>query len=128
MAGETDNVRTVRDFCAAWRRRDIDELLGFFAADAVYHNMPIEPLHGVDAIRDTVSAFVVPAEHIEFELLAIASSGDLVFTERVDRFTMMGKTIALPVAGVFEIRNGKIVAWRDYFDLQTWLRQTSPAS
>lgn len=128
VTGESDNVRIVRDFCAAWRRRDTDELLGFFAADAVYHNMPIEPLRGVDAIRDTVSAFVVPAEHIEFELLAIASSGDFVFTERVDRFTMMGKSIALPVAGVFEIRNGKIAAWRDYFDLQTWLRQTSPAS
>ena len=128
MAEETENARMVREFCAAWRRRSVDELLGFFTPDAVYHNMPIEPLRGIDAIRDTVSAFVVPAEHIEFELLAVASCGDLVFTERVDRFTMMGKTIALPVAGVFEIRNGKIAAWRDYFDLQTWIRQTSPAS
>jgi limonene-1,2-epoxide hydrolase len=38
---------------------------------------------------------------------------------------MMGKSIALPVAGVFEIRNGKIAAWRDYFDMQTWLKQTT---
>lgn len=127
MVGESGNADVVRNFCAAWRRKSVDELLGFFAPDAVYHNMPVDPLRGIDAIRDTLNAFVVPAERIEFELLAIVAAGDLVFTERVDRFTMMGKTIALPVAGVFEVRNAKIVAWRDYFDMQTWLRQTSPA-
>ena len=36
-----------------------------------------------------------------------------------------GKTIALPVAGVFELRDGKIAAWRDYFDLQTFMTQSA---
>jgi limonene-1,2-epoxide hydrolase len=121
-----NNEQIVRDFCAAWRRRNIDELLGFFTADAIYHNMPLEALKGLSAIRETLSMFMTPAEDIEFELLAIAAAGDVVFTERVDRFTMMGRAVALPVAGVFEVRGGKIAAWRDYFDMQTWLRQTSP--
>jgi limonene-1,2-epoxide hydrolase len=125
MAAESEQL--VRDFCAAWRRKNLDELLGFFTPDAVYHNMPLEPLSGIDAIRETLGMFVTPAEHIEFELLAIASTGDLVFTERIDHFKMMGKTVSLPVAGVFQVRNGKIAAWRDYFDMQTWMRQTSPA-
>ncbi len=125
MAAESEQL--VRDFCAAWRRKNLDELLGFFTPDAVYHNMPLEPLSGIDAIRETLGMFVTPAEHIEFELLAIASTGDLVFTERVDHFKMMGKTVSLPVAGVFQVRNGKIAAWRDYFDMQTWMRQTGPA-
>ena len=123
----TSNEEVVRDFCAAWRRRNIDELLGFFTPDAVYHNMPLDPVQGIDAIRDTFSMFLTPAEHAEFELLAIAAAGDLVFTERVDRFKIVGKNVALPVAGVFEIRNGKIAVWRDYFDMQTWLKQTAPA-
>jgi len=118
------NEKVIRDFCAAWARKDIDELLGFFTPDAVYHNIPVEPLKGVDAIRETLNMFVTPAETIAFELLAIACAGDLVFTERVDRFRIMGKDVALPVAGVFELRNGKIAAWRDYFDMQSWLRQT----
>jgi limonene-1,2-epoxide hydrolase len=122
-----ENEKIVRDFCAAWRRKNIDELLGWFTADAVYHNIPLEPLKGVDAIRSTLEMFAAPAERIEFEMLAIASSGNLVFTERVDRFTLMGKNVALPVAGVFEVRNGKIAAWRDYFDMQTWLKQTGAA-
>jgi len=118
------NETIVQDFCAAWRRKDIDELLGFFTADAVYHNMPLEPLQGIDAIRETINMFAAPADSIEFEMRAIASSGDTVFTERVDHFKMMGKTISLPVAGVFEVRNGKIAAWRDYFDMQTYMKQT----
>jgi limonene-1,2-epoxide hydrolase len=116
--------QVIRDFCAAWKRRDIDELVGFFTSDAVYHNMPLEPVSGIDAIRQTFQMFVTPAEDIEFELVAIAASGDTIFTERVDRFRMLGKTVALPVAGVFQVRDGKIAAWRDYFDMQTWLKQT----
>jgi len=50
--------------------------------------------------------------------------GDLVFTERTDHFLTAGKAVALPVAGVFELRNGKIAAWRDYFDLQSFLAQS----
>jgi limonene-1,2-epoxide hydrolase len=122
MGSEAETV--VRDFCAAWPRKNIEELLGFFTADAVYHNIPVDPLHGIAAIRETLNAFVTPAEHIEFEMLAIASAGETVFTERIDRFKIMGKTVALPVAGVFEVRHGKIAAWRDYFDMQTWLKQT----
>lgn len=117
----------VREFCAAWERKNVDELLGFLTADAVYHNMPLVPLRGTDAIRETLNMFVTPAEKIEFEVLALSSAGSLVFTERVDRFVMMGKTVELPVAGVFEVRDGKIAAWRDYFDMQTWMKQTGMA-
>ncbi len=123
----TANERLVGEFCAAWTRRDIEELLGYFAPDAVYHNMPLEPLRGIAAIRSTLEMFVTPAEHIEFEMRGLASAGDLVFTERVDHFRIAGKTVALPVAGVFEVRAGKIIAWRDYFDMQTWMRQSGAA-
>lgn len=120
------NEQLVEEFCAAWARRDVEEILGYFAEDAVYHNIPIAPAEGLDAIRGMLEMFVPPAEEIEFVIHASAARGDLVFTERTDRFVMEGgKTVALPVAGVFEVRDGKIVAWRDYFDLQTWTTQAS---
>ena len=121
----TPNEDVVRDFCAAWSRRSIDELLGYFATDAVYHNMPLEPVRGHESIRQVLQMFVPPAEEIEFELLQIASTGAVVFTERVDRFLIAGKKVELKVAGVFEIANGKIVAWRDYFDMASYTRQAS---
>ena len=38
-------------------------------------------------------------------------------TERTDAFTLNGRLGEFPVMGIFEIRDGKIAAWRDYFDL-----------
>jgi len=113
----------VREFCAAWSRRNVDELLAYFTADAIYHNIPVTPVTGHDGIRELLNMFAPTAEAAEFEILNLVSRGNLVFTERVDRFTMNGRTIALPVAGVFEIRDGKIAAWRDYFDMEMYRRQ-----
>jgi limonene-1,2-epoxide hydrolase len=115
----------VRDFCAAWARRDVDEILSYFADDAVYHNIPLAPAVGKDAIRSLLEFFVPPSSEISFEILHLASLGDVVHTERVDRFLMGYKNVVLPVAGVFEIRDGKIAAWRDYFDMAAWTSQTS---
>jgi len=120
-----DPEAIVREFCAAWSRRDVAELLAYFADDAVYHNVPLAPVAGKDGIREILNLFVPPAEAIDFEMLHLAARGDVVFTERVDRFTIGGRRVELPVAGVFEIRNGRITAWRDYFDFATWQRQTA---
>lgn len=118
-------MAVVREFCEAWSRRDVDELLGYFTEDAVYHNIPLQPAEGRGAIRSILELFVPPSQEISFEILRIAADGQVVHTERVDRFVMGDKRVDLPVAGVFEVRDGKIAAWRDYFDLQTWMTQTS---
>ncbi|MBI1814765.1 MAG: nuclear transport factor 2 family protein [Deltaproteobacteria bacterium] len=123
----TENENVVRKFCAAFARRNIQELLSFFAEDAVYHNVPVEPVHGHDGIRNTFEMFVAPAEKIEFEILHMSSVDDIVMNERIDRFLIAGRQVALPVAGVFVIRNGKIAAWRDYFDMQMFMKQSGMA-
>jgi limonene-1,2-epoxide hydrolase len=121
MSTDADNEAIVRDFCAAFSRRDIDELLGYFTDDAVYHNIPFGPVQGTEAIRATLETFVPGSPEIEFEMLHVASNGAVVHTERIDRMTFDGKPVELPVAGVFEIEDGRIRAWRDYFDLQMFL-------
>ena len=119
-----DPEAIVREFCARWPERNIDALLGYFTDDALYHNMPMEPVTGKDGIREVMNLFV-PAEDLEAEIVLLATRGNIVFTERIDRMTIGGKRVVLPCAGVFEIRDGKIAAWRDYFDLATWQRQTA---
>jgi limonene-1,2-epoxide hydrolase len=114
----------VREFCRVVAARDVAALLDFFTADAVYHNIPLAPLTGREAIASTLGQFITPATRVEFELLGIATQGSTVFTERVDRFEINGKEIALPVMGAFEITaDGKIRAWRDYFDMQQFTSQ-----
>jgi limonene-1,2-epoxide hydrolase len=117
-------IDVVRRFCDTWSTGDIDAIMAFFADDAVYHNIPIEPVTGVEAIRSTIAGFTKGVEKIEFRVDNIASSdSDVVLTERVDIFTLPGKTIELPVMGTFEVRGGKIAAWRDYFDLNQFMGQ-----
>ncbi len=114
-----ENEKIVTDFCTAWSRRNIDEILGFMTDDAVYHNIPMPPAKGKTAIRAAVDGFLKMADGIEFKILHTASAGNLVMNERVDSFQFKGgKTGAIPVAGVFEVTGGKISAWRDYFDMK----------
>ena len=121
MQTNAANEELVREFCTAFSRRDVDELLGYFSDDAVYHNIPLAPAQGKDAIRATLETYVPGSPEIEFVTHHLASAGDVVFTERTDKMTFGGKQVTLPVAGVFEIQDGKIKAWRDYFDLQQFM-------
>jgi len=116
--------RVVTNFLAAWERGNIDEIMSFFSADAIYHNIPVAAVRGAAAIREAFLGFAKLMDSIVIENLHIAAAGDVVFTERIDRFRSRTVTLDLPVAGVFEVRNGKIVAHRDYFDYQTWMRAT----
>ena len=111
----------VRDFLGAWPRRDLDELMSFFAADAVYHNVPVAPCVGAAAIRETFAGFLATMPGIVLDVVNVAASGSLVMAERIDRFVMPnGHRFDLPVTGVFEVRDGKIVAFRDYFNLASF--------
>jgi limonene-1,2-epoxide hydrolase len=113
--------QVVREFCEAVTRRDLDEILGYFTEDAVYHNIPMAPATGKAEIRAVLEMFVPGSPEIEFSMLNIATNGSVVFTERIDRMSFNGNKVALPVAGVFEIRDGKIAAWRDYFDMNQFM-------
>ena len=120
----TDAERIVTEFCNAWPRKNIDELLGFFTEDAVYHNIPLEPAKGKAAIRGVINTFLPMAKSLHFQVLHSAGNGNVVFNERVDVFDLgNGKTIQLPVAGVFEVTGNKISAWRDYFDMAMYTKQ-----
>jgi limonene-1,2-epoxide hydrolase len=120
----TDAEKVVTEFCNAWPRKNIEELLGFFTEDAIYHNIPLEPVKGKAAIRAGINTFLPMAKSLHFKVLHSASNGNMVFNERVDVFDLgNGKTIQLPVAGVFEVTGNKISAWRDYFDMAMYTKQ-----
>jgi limonene-1,2-epoxide hydrolase len=109
--------QVVRDFCAAVSGRDAEKLRPFFSDDVVYHNIPMEPAEGIDATMAVIDMFIAMCEGLSFEVHHLASDGATVLTERTDTFTMNGKTAPLPVMGAFHVADGKITAWRDYFDM-----------
>jgi len=113
----TTPEQVVRDFCAAAGERDAALLRPFFSDDVVYHNIPMDPAVGIEATMAVIDMFVGICEGLEFEIHHLAIEGDVVLTERTDTFTIGGKTAPLPVMGVFHVQDGKITAWRDYFDM-----------
>jgi limonene-1,2-epoxide hydrolase len=116
------NTKIIMDFIEAWNRMDWDAVTGALAEDVIYHNIPMEVIHG----RAAAAAFItgMQPESVNWEVLSIAENGNKVLTERIDNFYLPGdKTLSIPVMGTFEIENGEIKAWRDYFDLATFTSQ-----
>tara|TARA_B100000949_G_scaffold179692_1_gene160780 strand:+ start:377 stop:742 length:366 start_codon:yes stop_codon:yes gene_type:complete len=111
-----DNEQIIRDFCDGWEASDADALVDAFTEDAVYHNIPMDPVEGREAIEAVIRGFLGRAQ-ITFHNHRQVTDGDLVMNERTDVITTDGSSVSLPVMGVFELRDGKISAWRDYFDL-----------
>jgi limonene-1,2-epoxide hydrolase len=108
----------VTEFCKLWASPDPDELAGYFTEDAVYHNIPMDPVRGREAIRDFIAGFVAAFDGIDFNVHRQISDDTVVMNERTDVLRRKdGGEIPLPVMGVFEVHDGKIAAWRDYFDM-----------
>ena len=113
---------TVMAFIDAWNTMNWDAAIDLLSEDTIWHNIPMEKIEGKAAVEAAIRG--MGPESVDWEVLSIAENGNKVLTERVDRFDMPGgKKIDLPVMGTFEITDGKISAWRDYFDLNTFMQQ-----
>lgn len=110
--------QVVRDFLESWGGRSLETICSGFADDAVYHNVPVDPIEGIADIRAVFQGFLDAFCDAKLDVVRLAAEPGLVLAERVDYFTMNdGRKIVLPVTGVFEIENGKIKRFSDYFDL-----------
>ncbi len=110
--------KLVRDFLGSWPARSLETICGGFADDAVYHNVPVEPIVGIAGIRATFQAFLDAFSDAKLDIVTLAAEPGVVIVERIDYFTMNdGRKVVLPVTGVFEVKNGKITRFSDYFDL-----------
>ncbi|MCT7657214.1 nuclear transport factor 2 family protein [Mycobacterium deserti] len=118
MTRSPDDV--VTEFCKKWASPDPAELAGYFTEDGVYHNIPMEPVQGPDAIREFIAGLTADFDGIDFQVHRQVSDGNTVMNERTDVMRRRdGGRLALPVMGVFEVVDGRIASWKDYFDLAT---------
>ncbi len=114
---------TVDAFVAAVERRDLAAAATFLADDVSYENVPMQPVTGKAATIAVLESFLVPANDVQWIVSRQLAGGTTVMNERVDRFLMGSTWIELPVVGVWEVVDGLITLWRDYFDLATFTRQ-----
>ena len=122
-----DNADTVRQFIAELGGLDAERIGAYFGVDGTYDNMHFEPIVGREAITQYFKDVMVDWTSVQSEIVHLVSEGDVVMVERVDRIGTSKGDLEEPCAGVFEMQNGKIKAWRDYFDLAEFQRQLPKA-
>ena len=120
-----DNVQIIRQFIGEWDAPapNGEQLGSYFTENAFYHNIPMDPVEGKVAITTTLGGMASIMTSKGWDLLNIVGDENIVMTERIDKFEAGENKVALPVMGIFELENGKIASWRDYFDLGTFQKQ-----
>lgn len=121
----TNNVGIIEEFIEAWSRLDVDELVGYFTEDGTYYNMPFAPVTGHSDLKDFIGGFIKDWTQTDWDVLTLMGEGDIVVAERLDRTKVGEISIDLPCCGIFEMENGKIKVWRDYFDMATYTKPLS---
>jgi len=120
----------VREFISLLVARDLDGASAMVTSDFEYDNVPMGKTFGPQGLRDTLNGFFSMCTGIDWKILRQTSSGTVesgtVLNERDDRVEIHGRWATLPVAGVFEMKGGKITLWRDYFDRQTIIDLMTP--
>jgi limonene-1,2-epoxide hydrolase len=140
-------VETVQAFIAALERLDFEAALDFCADSIEYQNVPLPADHGKAAVLATLRRFSLLGNEFKVEMKNIAlgqgrpaaatpavagpsprsvsppDTDGTVLTERIDILAGPGIRLEFWVCGTFEVKNGKIALWRDYFDWATMAAQ-----
>jgi limonene-1,2-epoxide hydrolase len=120
----------VRDFMAtftkAWPTGDAEALSRFFNEDAEYRNGPSEPVRGRVAIIGILASMMAMGGEVSADIIHLVADGPIVMVERIDYVKLGGGTAGLRIAGVFEVHNAVVTAWRDYFDATEFGSQLPP--
>ena len=115
------NRDLVTEFCNTLLAADTAKLVAYLSEDVHYHNMPWKPVSGRAAVREVLSP-LVDGENCAITKMVIhhtVAEGDVVMNARTETWERAGVRVELPVAGVFEVQDGLITRWLDYWDLPT---------
>ena len=116
-------------FISKIESRELDAALEHVSDDCYYDNVPIGDMNGKEDMLQFLSGLLKGEGPVECEVVRQTCSGNTVMNERLDRFnTASGRSIEIPVMGVFEVNEGLITFWRDYFDNGMFLRQLKDES
>lgn len=122
----TSNIGRATEFFEAWNRRSLDAIVARLAPDCRYHNMPMAPIDGREAIENYIAPVVRKAKSIDWIVIAIAEDADgRVLNERLDRLQFDNGWLEIPIMGLLEFSTDGITLWRDYFDLVDYREQRS---
>jgi limonene-1,2-epoxide hydrolase len=112
----SDPATVVRAFLADLERLDLDAACAHLAPDVVYVNVSLPPARGLAATRRVLGLLTARATGFRAENHRLVADGPVVLTERTDTIELGRLRTSFWVCGTFEVHDGVITLWRDYFD------------
>lgn len=112
-------IDTIRRLQAALQQKDLPGFLSFFDPDVEYHyHVGTRPLIGIAWVEKFMLKYWRNNRDAVWIIDRHAEAGDFLFSEgREEYLNADGHKVSHPYMGVIEFREGKIVAWRDYFQM-----------
>ena len=111
-----DNARIVEDFLKALEHQNFETFDALLADDVVYQNVGLPTVRG----RGRVVKMMRGMEGrmgFEVKFHRNVAEGNTVLNERTDAMIIGPVRLQFWICGVFEVHDGRITLWRDYFDL-----------
>jgi limonene-1,2-epoxide hydrolase len=126
LASDGGPVAVVRQFLDLLQEGRVDEACDLLADDVRYVNVPLPPIRGRGRVREALSRAMtrVPGAGFEVYLHSVSAEGPVVLTERTDVLKARQVRVQFWVCGRFDVHDGRLTLWRDYFDWGTFLVAT----
>jgi limonene-1,2-epoxide hydrolase len=116
VSSDIDNAHTVEVFLSALQAQDIDGAGAVLDDNLVYENVGFPTIRGRARAMKLFRGMEGRAR-FEVKTHRIAVNGSTVLTERTDALVFGPVRLQFWVCGVFEVTDGRITLWRDYFDM-----------
>jgi limonene-1,2-epoxide hydrolase len=123
----TDSTPTVvvERFLAHLRTvTDSDAAAELLAVDVEYENSWLPTLRGRERVRRLFQVLERIGTGVEMHVHAISADGPSVLTERTDVLKWGPLRVQFWIWGRFDVHDGQIVLWREYYDPLTILAAT----
>lgn len=112
-----------RRFAAAFNTRDVEQVLGCFTPDAVYHDLFYGWFRGRAGLRRLFERMYAEGEHHAWRMTRVIHDPGCTIGEWHFTFTVSGsvphgggRTLSFDGVSVFETRGGLCHTYREYFD------------
>jgi len=120
---DNSNVQTVIKMLEKWHALDLDGAVNMFTEDGVFHSMMRDPVKGRDALKSFMGKLFGGMTELTLEIKTESVSGNTVILERFDSWVYKGKPGSIPVVGVYDVENGKVKEWREYYDYDVLMKE-----
>ncbi|HET7074065.1 MAG TPA: limonene-1,2-epoxide hydrolase [Mycobacterium sp.] len=118
------NTRTVEGFLNALQDQDFEAADAALDDNLIYENVGLPTIRGRARAMNLFRRMEGRAA-FEVKIHRIAGDGAAVLTERTDALIFGPLRLQFWICGVFEVHNGKITLWRDYFDFFDMFKATA---